>query len=168
MALPSQHFKPTCGFWRTEHNKTEWCETDKYGNFIKAYEPLELFNIMREARFKIVLIKEISDSEAWSKKTKKFFAQDVEIHLAENVDDSIVIKFEPSSKKFYLSDLKPLGQTFAIPLEQQPDNILIINKSEIYPITNTQAKSFLAQWGYGFGKCTTDENGHVTEYITTV
>jgi hypothetical protein len=167
MSLPNNHHRPKSGFWKTEHGKTLWWECDDYGSLLKTYEPCELMNISPSASFKIILVKEVMDSEGFNKR-QQLFAQDVSIRLNENVDDSIVILYEPSSRKYFLRDLKELGQTFAIPLEQQPDNVSIIEKGQPYKISQIEAKEILKVSGYGFGKVETDTNGNISEYYVTV
>jgi hypothetical protein len=164
MSIPNKKHVPKDGFWRTENNQVFWYETDQYGNLIKKYDPQDIINISRSAEFKIIFIREIPDMNHFNQKIKKIFAQDVSMHLGENVDDSIVLKFEPTQRKFYISDLKELGQTFACPLESTPE--LIVSKSEPYLIDAKLAKNFLSQWNYGYGRVEVSASGEISYFVT--
>jgi hypothetical protein len=164
MTLQIKH-KPKSGCWFTEHGKTVWREyLDKFGTLYKDYSPLEIEGISREANYTIVFVREYVDINSFNGKIKRWFAQDIEMHLAENVDKSIVIKFDSHSRKFFISDLKPVGQTFLAPLESTPE--LIVSKSEPYPCDQTFAKDVLSRFSYGYGKVEVDANGNIEYYQT--
>ncbi len=164
MSLEKKHV-PKSGFWKQEHDgKMYWVESDKFGNLIKLYDPLEIEGISRSANYTIVFLREYTDTNSFNGKIKKWFAQDIKMHIGENVDSSIVIRFDSYSRKFFISDLKPVGQTFLAPLESTPE--LIVTKSEPYPVDQIQAKEILAKYSYGFGKVEVDAQGNIEYYQT--
>ena len=164
MTLQIRH-KIKSGCWFTEHGVTVWREyLDKFGTIYKDYSPLEIEGNSREANFTIVFVREYVDTNSFNGKIKKFFAQDISMHLGELVDNSIVIKFDASSKKYFISDVKPLGQTFLAPLESTPE--LVVNKGEPYQINQIQAKEILSKFNYGFGKVEVDVQGNIEYYQT--
>ncbi len=166
MSIPDKKHIPKHGCWYQDNSgKMMWKEfTDTYGNTFKLYDPLKLVNISREASYKIIFLREDPDPMRFNGKIKRWFAQDVEMHLNEQVDDSIVLKFEPTQRKFYISDLKELGQTFLAPIETTPE--LTVNKSEPYIIDAKLAKSYLSQWNYGYGKVEVSASGKIEYYVT--
>jgi hypothetical protein len=166
MSIPNPKHKIISGCWKEVNGKVKWREfLDRFGDNYKEYSPEDIENIYRDVNFKLVFVRETSDPDKFNGKIKRFFAQDVHAYLNERVDDSIVIIFEPKAKTFFLRDLKELGQCFALPIES--DSCVIVEKSEPYLITKTQALSFLAQWNYGFGKVEVSANGQI-EYYKTV
>jgi hypothetical protein len=139
-----------------------WAETDNFGNVLKLINPLDIEGISRETRFKIVFVKESPDPEKFDGKIKKFFVQDCHIKIREDIDDSIVLKF--SSGRCYISNLKPLGMTCEIDIENSSDT-LILEKTEPNLIDQELAKSYLSQGSYGFGKIE-NNSGKITCFKT--
>ncbi len=162
MSLPTK-FRPKNGHWHTENGLTVWRE-NQGGNQYKDYSPLELDGISREANFKLVFVKEIADPDSFDRKIKKYFAQNVEMHLAENVDQTIYLRFNDTDKRFYITCLRPDGFTMLAALESTPE--LIVTKSEPYKISKDEALNILKTSGYGFGRVEIT-NGNI-EYQTTV
>jgi hypothetical protein len=163
MSLPNNKFKPSSGCWKEVNGKMMWHEyLDNFGMSYKDYSPLDLVNISRECSITVVFVREFSDVNSFNSKIKKFWAIDYTIKLRDDVDESIVLRFNNSA--WYVSDLKPLGQTFLVPLES--DDCLTVNEGEPYPVTQAQAKSLIAKYNRGYGKCEVLANGKLEFYKT--
>jgi hypothetical protein len=154
--------KPKSGFWKEEHGKVWWAETDCYGNVQQLIEPLDLLNISREAEFKLVFVRETADPETLNGKTKRFFAQDVRMRLRSDVSENIVLRYD--DKKWFVSDLTPLGQTFLAPLEST--EYLIVEKSEPYKIDREIAQEIMKTSGHAYGKVEQKSDGSLEYYVT--
>ena len=154
---------PKSGFWKQDHNgKIMWAETNPHGDIAELISPLQLANISRKAEFKIIFVREINDENTLSGKKKLFFAQDVNMRLRDDVNENIVLRHE--AKKWFVSDLTMLGQTFIAPLEST--EYLIVEKSEPYKITQEQAKEIMKIAGLAYGKAEVDSNGNIDYYVT--
>lgn len=154
--------KPKSGFWKEEHGKVWWAETNCYGDIQQLIDPLKLQNISREAYITLLFVKETADPETINGKTKRFFAQDVRMRLRSDVSENIVLRYD--SKKWFVSDLTMLGQTLLAPLEST--EYLIVEKSEPYKITQTEAKEILKTSGYAYGKVEQKSDGSLDYYVT--
>ena len=156
-------YKPKRGCWFTEHGRTFWKEfLDHSGNQYKLYSPLEIEGISKTAEFNIIFITENNDPESLTGKTKKFWKQDVEVKLAENISQNVYLK--TVDKKIFVCDLEPLGQTFICPLESQNWG-LIVNKTQPESISQIEAKKLLDNGAMGFGKVEVSHSG--IEYYRT-
>ena len=159
--------RPKSGKWHTEHGRTVWREKLDWNSY-KEYEPIQVEGISREAKFKIIFLKEFKDEDSLSGKKMKFFAQDCTIKIRSDVAPHIVLRYNDADMRYYLSDLHPLGNTFLAPFEESTDT-LIVEKSIPYLIQDIEeAKRLMQNTGYKFGKVSTDNFGNVSEYITTV
>lgn len=167
MSLPTK-FSPKSGFWKTEHAKTWWAESDQYGNIKKLYDPLELANISREAKFKIIYLRDTVDETSPNGKKTTSWAIDCNLRIREDVDQSIVLRYNDSDMRYYISDLKPIGNTFLAPFDESTE-VIIVQKSVPYLIpTIDEAKRLMQNTGYKFGLVSTDLSGKPTEFYTTV
>jgi hypothetical protein len=154
--------KPKSGFWKEEHGKVWWAETDGYSNVQQLIDPLKLQNMSREANFTLIFVKESADPETVNGKIKRFFAQDCHMRLRDDVSENIVLRYD--SKKWFVSDLTMLGQTLLAPLEST--EYLIVEKSEPYKITQAEAKEIMKTSGYAYGKVEQKSDGSLDYYIT--
>jgi hypothetical protein len=163
MSLPNPKFKPENGCWQKQPNGLMmWAESTPYG-IPKLYAPTDMINISRSAEFRVVFLREIPDPNKFNGKLTRYFAQNVKISLRNDTDPNVVLKF--SNKRYFVSDLSPLGQTFLAPIDESTE-YLIVEKSEPYLIDQKMASEIMQTSGYAFGKVEVDANGNIT-YLTT-
>jgi hypothetical protein len=159
--------KMSSGCFYTDNARKVWFKEfhDTFGNSYELIDPLELENFSRECEFKVLMVREFTDPTNYKGKTKAFFAIDYKCHLAENVSENIFIRYEKTSKKYFVSDLTMLGQTCEIGLESnQPE--LIVTHGEPYLVDQMTAKSIMETSGFCYGKCEVLPNGKLEFYKT--
>jgi hypothetical protein len=164
MSIPNPKFKPESGSWQKQPNGlVMWSESTPYG-IPKLYAPTDLINISKSAEFRLAFIREIADPNKFNGKITRYFAQDVKIMLRDDTDPNVVLKF--SNKRYFISDLSPLGQTFLAPIDES-NEYLVVQKSEPYLVSQKEAMEIMQTSNYAYGKVEVDAQGNLT-YLTTV
>jgi hypothetical protein len=142
-------FKPVSGCWFDNHGKMMWKEfLNLDGSQFKLYDPMDLAGISREADFVMVLYRDEKDPTKFKGSIRRYFSQSVHVQIRDDVSDDIVLRFNERNLRYYLSDLKPNGQTFLAPLRS--DNCLVVTLGEPELINQIQANGILVKYGYGY------------------
>ena len=166
MSLPKRFMKSGC-FYTAPSGIVFWKEyKDLYGNTFELVPILDLETFSKECQFKVLFVREFVDANNYKGKTRAFFAIDYKCHLAENVSENIYIKYEKSSKKYFVRDVTELGQTCELGLYGNQQE-LIIEHGEPYKVDQQTAKQIMETSGYCFGKCDVQANGEL-EFSVTV
>jgi hypothetical protein len=152
MSLPNPKKKILNGCWFADNSGKIWWKefTSTYGETFELIEPCQIEGIERCVSFKLLYLRELTDENSLSGSRKLWFAQDVEVKINDNVSENIVLRYEKGSRKWYLSSLDMLGQTFVCPLES--DDVITVTKGESYRVTAEQAKEILKVSGHAYGK----------------
>jgi hypothetical protein len=168
MSLPKLNkHKMNSGCFFEQNGKVWWKEFKKtFGDEYELIDPENLEGFSRQCRFKVLFVRDFTDTTDYRGYKKAFFAVDYNVHLAENVSDNIYIRFEQNSKKYFVSDLTKLGQTCEIGLSTENNQSeLIIEHGEPYMVDQKTAKEIMKESGFCYGKCEVKPNGF--EFYTT-